>query len=200
MGNYIDYRIGARVSRQFRRVVSGKTNITPLDNGDENRDAKWKHKLMTFTASYAMLSPEAQNELASVFYAANAMLYYFRFRDYGDYQVTNSPLVGTVSGTHAPVQLTKRYTFGPAYADRRVQAVRTCKVYDVNGDEFPGTFDTVFGLFTPTAAWGATAYTWSGTFDCWVRFASDDFDMTMQTLDIATADVELKEGRARDDA
>jgi uncharacterized protein (TIGR02217 family) len=196
MPNYIDHRLDARVSRQFRRITSGKTDITFLDNGDENRNAARKHKLMNFTANFAMLTPEAQQQLVAAFYAANAMLYYFRFRDHGDYKVTKSPLA-TIEDTHAPVQLTKRYQFGPAYADRTVQAVVTCKVYDGNGDEFPGTFDGVFGLFTPTSAWGAGPYTWSGTFDLWVRFASDDFDMTMQTLDIATADVELKEGRAR---
>lgn len=196
MTNFIDHRIGARVSREFRRVATGKTDITPLDNGDEIRNARWKYKKLKFTASYAMLTPEAQEELTSAFYAANAQLMLFRFRDHGDYKVAGSPLT-VVQGTTYPVQLTKRYYFGPTYADRLIQAVVKCNVMDAGGNAVAGTLDTVLGIFTPDAEWGVGQYKWSGTFDCWVRFGSDEFDMTMLTLDIATADVELLEMRAR---
>lgn len=196
MANFIDHRIGSRVSRQFRRVAQGKTDITPLDNGEEIRNARWKYKKLTFTASFALVTPEAQQELTSAFYAANAMLYLFRFRDHGDYKVTNSPLA-VEEGTTNPVQLTKRYYFGPAHADRLIQAVVKCVVHDSDGEPVSGSLDTAMGLFTPDAPWAAGQHTWSGTFDVWVRFGSDDFDMTMETLDIATSDVELKEMRAR---
>lgn len=196
MANFIDHKIGARVSREFRRVAVGKTDITPLDNGEEIRNARWKFKQMRFAASYALLTPAAQQEISSAFYAANAMLYLFRFRDHGDFQAKDAPLT-VVEGTTEPVQLTKRYYFGPAWADRLIQAVSTATIYDEAGDPVTGTLDDALGLFTPDAAWGAGEYTWSGTFDCWVRFGSDEFDMTMLTLDIATVDVELEEKRAR---
>lgn len=195
MANFIDYRISARASRQFRRVARGNTQIVPLLTGNESRTARWKHKKMVFTANYALLDHEAQQEISSVFYAADAMLYLFRFRDYGDYRVENSPLV-VQQATKEPVQLTKRYTFGPAYADRMIQAIVKCEVHDYLGNPVAGTLDTALGLFTPDEDWGIDQYTWSGTFDCWVRFNSDDFDMTMETLDIATVDVELIEQRA----
>lgn len=196
MTNFIDHRIGARVSSEFRRVATGKTDITALDNGDEIRNARWKYKKLKFTASYAMLTSEAQEELTSAFYAANAQLLLFRFRDHGDYKVVDSPLA-VVQGTTNPVQLTKRYYFGPAYADRLIQAVVKCNVMDAGSNTVTGTLDTALGIFTPDTAWGVGRYKWSGTFDCWVRFGSDEFDMTMLTLDIATADVELLEMRAR---
>lgn len=196
MANFIDHKISARASRQFRRIATGKTDIVALDNGEEIRNARWKHKKMQFAANYALLSPEAQIEISSAFYAANAMLMLFRFRDYGDYTVKDSPLV-TVPDTTTPVQLTKRYTFGPAVADRMIQAVSVCVVSDGDGEPVAGTLDTALGLFTPSEPWVDSAHTWSGTFDLWVRFDSDDFDMTMQTLDIATVDVELIEQRAR---
>lgn len=195
MANFIDHRIGARVSREFRRVVMGKTDIEPLDNGDEIRNARWKYKKMKYTASYAMLTPEAQQEIVSAFYAANAMLYLFRFRDHGDYKVVKSPLTVDV-GTTNPVQLTKRYYFGPAFADRLIQGVVKCVVYDAGDNVIAGTLDTALGIFTPDVEWPVGVPTWSGTFDVWVRFGSDEFDMTMHTLEIATADVELMEMRA----
>ena len=195
MANYINHRLSARASREFRRVAVGKTDITALRTGGEIRNAAWEYRKMKYAASYALLTPEAQEEIASAFYAANAMLYLFRYRDYGDYKVVNSPLTVNVGTTDA-VQLTKRYTFGPAYADRVLQAVTKATVKSEGGDPITGTLDTAWGLFTPDAGWPAGTPTWSGTFDVWVRFNSDEFDMTMHTLDIATTDIELVERRA----
>lgn len=196
MGNFIDHRIGSRVSRQFRRITTGKTDIDSLDNGDEIRNARWRYKKLRFAASFPLLTREAQEELSGAFYAANAMLMLFRFRDYGDYKVLNAPLA-VDEGTRNPVQLTKRYYFGPAYADRIIQAVVKCTLLDADSTPVAGSLDTVLGLFTPDNDWAAGEHSWSGTFDCWVRFGSDDFDMSMVNLDIATVDVELHEQKAR---
>lgn len=190
--NFINERVTARASRQFRRVISGRTEMAELRNGGEVRTASRKHKPYSFKANYVMLDRPAQIELASIFHCVDAMCYLFRFRDYGDYTVEDSPLT-VVSGGKTPAQLTKRYSFGATYSDRVLQAVNSCVVKDSGGNAVSGTLDTELGLFTPTSDWGAGAYTWSGRFDVWVRFASDDFDATMETLDIATADVELVE-------
>lgn len=196
MPNYIDHRLSARASRQFRRVAMGRTNIVQLMSGAENRNAAWKFKKMKFSANYALLDYEAQQEVTAAFMAANAMLYLFRYRDYGDYRVESSPLVGVQVGTREPVQLTKRYSFGNVNVDRELQAITKATVVDMLGDPVPGVLNTVFGTFTPDDDWGLGTYRWSGSFDLWVRFASDEFDMTMLTLDIATTDVELVEQRA----
>lgn len=196
MGNYIDEKIPQRVSRQFRRVLIGRTDITPMANGEEDRNARWKFKKLRFEAQFALLDPKAQEALTSVFYAANARLYLFRFRDPGDYTVDRSPLAVT-AGTKTPVQLTKRYTFGSVNVDRRIQAVSTCTVYDKDGVEVDGTLDNVLGLFTPTNDWGSGQHTWSGRFDVWVRFEDDELDMTLITHDIGTSKVVLCEQRAR---
>lgn len=192
--NYIDHRLSQRASRDFRRVVTGKTDIVPMASGRERRNASWVFKKMSYSASFALLQPQAQDEVISAFYAANAQLMLFKFRDPGDYLVTDSAFVTTGAvGTTTPVQLTKRYTFGPAYADRLIQAVSTCVVKAPGGAPVAGAFDTALGMFTPDAAWGSGQYTWSGTFDVWVRFNTDELDITMQTQDIATSDVELCE-------
>lgn len=196
MGNYIDYRISERASRSFRRLTTGKTDIVPMDNGDEQRNARWKYKLMRFVANFVLLGESSQNEITGAFYAANAARLLFRFRDYGDYRVTNSPLT-VVAGTRTPVQLTKRYSFGPAHAERLIQAVSTCTVLDGDDDVVAGVLDNVLGLFTPDANWGATPHRWSGTFDVWVRFADDEVDLTMMATDLTTTDIEFVERRAR---
>lgn len=197
--NFIDHKIGTKVSREFQRAVTGKTDIVTMASGRERGNAAWKHKKMEYTANYAMLSEESQREVLTAFYACNAMLYLFRFRDAGDYRVVNSPFdTSTAVGTTDPVQLTNRYVFGPAHADRMIQAVVTCTVRDNTSAVVTGTVDTSLGLFTPDSAWGSGVYTWSGVFDVWVRFNSDKLNVTLKTIDVATADIELIEQIAYD--
>jgi len=194
--NFIDHRLSQKASRSFRRVISGKTDIVTMASGRERRNAAWAFKKMKFTASFALLKEDSQDEVLSAYYAANGQLMLFRFRDPGDWKVTNnSPLLvpSDLVGTDTPVQLTKRYSFGSAFADRNIQAVSTCTVKASGGSVVDGTFDSALGLFTPADVWGSDTYTWNGTFDLWVRFNSDDLDVTMETLDVATTDVELIE-------
>lgn len=193
--NYIDHRLSQKATSSFRRVVTGKTDIVSMNNGRERRNAAWAFKKMTFTATFALLLPDVQDEVYGAYYAANGQLLLFGYRDPGDWKVKASPLVMSSAsvGTTAPVQLTKRYSFGPAYADRMIQRVSTCSVLDHTGAVFTGTVDNALGTFTPDAPWASDPYTWSGTFDLWVRFNSDDLDVTMTTLDVATTDVELCE-------
>ncbi len=193
--NYIDHRMSTRVTSSFVRKVVGKTDITTLASGRERRNAAWAFKKMQYTASYAMLNDMQRDEVLSAFYACNGQLYAFRFNDAGDRTVTKSPFdTSTLVGTEHPAQLTKRYQFGSMWADRVIQAVSACTVYDNTGAVFAGTFDRDLGLFTPAANWGVgIQYTWTGTFDVWVRFNTDELDVTMQTLDVATTDIELIE-------
>lgn len=194
IANYIDYKLSQKVSTSFRRVVTGKTDIVTMNSGRERRNAAWKFKKMTFTASFALLKEDVQDEVVNAFYAANAQLFLFRFRDVGDYRVKDSPFdTSEAVGTINPVQLTKRYSFGPAYADRLIQAVSTCTVTAPGGAVVTGMFDNAMGTFTPDDAWGSGVYTWTGTFDLWVRFNSDELDVTMQVVGVATSDVELAE-------
>jgi uncharacterized phage protein (TIGR02218 family)/uncharacterized protein (TIGR02217 family) len=177
--NFIDHRLSTRVSNEFRRVVSGKTDIVPMLNGSERRNAAWAYKRLKFSASFALLSDEAREELVGAFYAANAQLLLFRFRDAGDYRAVDTPIVGAVAGTKNTIQLTRRYTFGSTTVDRKLQAIGKATIKTAGGVVVAGTLSTTLGTFTPTDNWAAGQHTWSGTFDCWVRFASDDFDVTM---------------------
>ena len=197
MENFINHRLSSRASKEFRRVNNGKSDITTLDNGEDLINARWKYKKMRYFASFALLGDMAQQELAAAFYACNAMLMLFRFRDPGDSTVVLSP-IATTAGEITSVQLTKRYSFGAAYADRLIQAIGgSCTVFRADGvTPVDVTVDRELGLVTPAAPWEG-GEVWSGNFDAWVRFASDEFDMTMHQLDIATTDVELMEGRAR---
>ena len=195
VANFIDHKLSQKASADFRRVVTGKTDIVTMMSGRERRNAGWAFKKMQFSASYVNLQQQAQDEIVQAFYACNGPLMLFRFRDPGDWRVDTSPLVVDPSlvGTIAPVQLTKRYQYGPAYADRVIQAVSTCTVLTAGGAARPVTVDDQLGTVTPTTPWAAGQHTWSGTFDLWVRFNSDDLDVTMKNVGLSTADIELIE-------
>lgn len=195
MQNFINHRLSSRASRSFRRIAVGNTEETPMDNGVSAFNARWRYNKMKFVADYALMTPEAQQEIAAAFHAAKARTMLFRYPDYGDRTVTDSPLAPAV-GTKTPIQLTKRYTFGSAYGERILQAVDSCTVKDSLGATVAGTLDDELGLFTPTNNWAAGGHTWSGRYCVWVRFATDELDMTMLNLDITTAQIELHEGRA----
>ena len=194
--NFIDHRLSAHVSHELRRIVEGRTHIVTLDNGDEVRNACWKYSKLKYHANFTQLSAPAKSELLSAFYAARAQLYLFRLHDKADCQADNAPLE-VKAGSRDAVQLTKTYTFGTAQAQRLVQAVNHCVVSDTHGAVVAGDVDTALGLFTPKEPWQDGTYSWTGDFDVWVRFGSDQLETTLSRPDVATSDVELWEMRAR---
>lgn len=199
MQNYADFKLSTKVAGEFRRQLVGRTDITTLDNGLEIRNARWSRKKLRFTASYVLLSPLAQEQVLNAFYAANAQLLLFRFRDIGDYRAVDQPIVDRVPGTKNTVQLYRTYIAGAgaSFARRQIQAIVSCTVtVKSTGAVIPGVLDKTMGKFTPSVDWPVEACLWNGIFDCWVRFASDELDCTMKSIDIATVDVEFVEGVA----
>lgn len=190
--NFINHRLSTRASKQFRRIASARTEIVQLANGSEARNAMWKNKPMSYKANFALLTPEARAEVYGAFLVADGMTYLFRFRDPGDYIAKKEPFE-TVIGTKTPAQLTKRYYFGSFYKDRRIQAIARATIVDVSDNEISGTLDTELGLFTPDSNWASPVAYWNGIHDVWVRFDSDDLDITMETVNISTTDVGLIE-------
>ena len=194
--NFIDHRLSGHVSNELQRIVEGRTHIVTLDNGDEVRNACWKYNKLKYHAKFSLLSASAQNEMLSAFYAARAQLYLFRLHDQVDYRADNAPLE-VKAGSRDAVQLTKTYTFGTTQAQRLVQAINHCVVSDAKGAVVAGDVDTVLGLFTPKDPWQDGAYSWTGDFDVWVRFGSDQLETAFNRRDVATSDIELWEMRAR---
>lgn len=193
--NFVDHKMTLRASREFERTAVNNTEETPMDNGEFAYNGRWRYPKMEFTADFALVTPKTQLEITSAFHACWSRLFLFRFRDPGDFEVKASPLFPEI-GTRNPVQLTKRYYFGPlAYRDRRIQAVDHAVVKH-DGVEVAGVLDNATGMFTPGVDWAAGTFTWDGRYCLWVRFADDRLNITMLTNDVHTASVVLREGRA----
>lgn len=173
-----------------------KTEIVPLDNGREVRDAKWLYPRWRASGSMGAFSQVERRELQSWFVAVRGRHGVFRVRDPIDF-VAESETIAPAIGTLTPVQLLKTYSIrAAASAAVLIQAPvdGTVVVYR-NGAPVSVTVDHLTGLVTPTAPWVAGDYTWSGEFDRWMRFDSDHGRITAIAPRALTVDIELIEVR-----
>jgi uncharacterized protein (TIGR02217 family) len=193
--SFINTRLSQAVAYGFTGGPEWSTQVVPMDNGREHRNAQWLYPRHRYSAQYNNLRPDARDIVLAAFHACRGQLHAFRFKDWNDFEAMNEPLA-VVPGTATPVQLLKTYSFGGAATTRLIQApvAGTVTVY-ADGVAVAGTLDAETGLFTPDAAWAGAVFTWSGEFDVWVRFASDYNAFTIGNWQAHTADIELVEVR-----
>lgn len=172
------------------------TDIIELENGYEESDSQWNYARHEYSASFGDIDDDVRDHIIEVFHACRARAHQFMFKDWNDFTAENQPLAVN-SGSSDPVQLYKTYQWGEAYTIRPIQALKpgTVSIRDASNNLVAGTFDNLTGIFTPTAAWGAGPYTWSGEFYVWVRFEADYNPMTINSWRANTARVELIESR-----
>ncbi|MFC0677530.1 DUF2460 domain-containing protein [Lysobacter korlensis] len=192
--SFINTRLSKAVAYGFTGGPEWSTQIVPMDNGREQRNAQWLYPRHRYSAQFMNLPPALRDEVLAAFHACRGQLHAFRFKDWNDFTAANEPILPTV-GTTTPVQLLKTYKFGSESATRLIQAPIAGAVVRRDGAAVAGTLDTATGLFRPDVAWLAGAYTWSGEFDVWVRFDSDFNAFTIGNWQAHTSDIELREVR-----
>jgi uncharacterized protein (TIGR02217 family) len=194
---YIDARLPKRITAGLKIGPEWMTNIVDKVNGGEKRDAKWLYPKWRARGNMGAFSDADRASFRSMFVATRGRWAAFRVFDPLDFSVTAEPL-SPVIGTVTPVQLSRAYTFpGSSVAvSVRVQApVVGSVVVKIGGTPVAGTLDTGLGLFTPSAAWAAGAYTWDGQYDHWMRFDSDWGALTANAMNAYSIDLELVEVR-----
>jgi len=195
--SFINARLPERLAAGLVIGPEWRTEIVPLDNGREVRDAKWLYPRWKAIGNMAAFEPAERQALLRWFIATRGMLNAFRVKDPLDWVAANEPIAPVV-GTTTPVQLFKSYGIAEAGVSVpvRIQAPveGTVTVY-ADGVAVAGTLDAGTGLFTPDEAWDGADFTWSGQFDRWMRFASDHGAVTAVAKHVLTADVELVEVR-----
>jgi uncharacterized protein (TIGR02217 family) len=195
--SFIETRMDESVSYGFKATPTYSTQIVPLDNGKEQRNANWAHPKRHYSALFQNFTPAEFAALLATFHAVRGSAYSFRFKDWTDYMATLEALGNTPGANSTPVQLIKTYTFGAASYVRTITkpVSGTVTVYQ-GGVAKAGTFSTTTGLFTPTTNWtAATALTWTGEFDTPVRFVNDEMPAQYDNYNAITTSVELVEDR-----
>jgi len=170
--------IGATGGPRFRTTVLG------LGSGYEKRNIEWSRVRGAWDVGSGVKTKADMDAVIAFFYARQGRAHAFRFRDWTDYQIgtVGVPLtIGTGTGALTQFQLTKRYTSGSYYFDRKITRPVSGTVF-VRTNESPTrsySLNTSTGLvtFTTPPGNGATVTAW-GEFDVPARFDTDDLNIT----------------------
>jgi uncharacterized protein (TIGR02217 family) len=165
-----------------------------MANGISMRRGNWSMPHHKYSANYALLRPEDQNEILAAFIAARGQVHSFRFKDWNDFKAVNQALpVG--DNTSNPRQLTKTYTFGTeSYVRNILLPVSGSVVVTANGTPLAVTVNYLTGMVTPVVTWPlGQVIKATFEFDVRVRFGSDFMPFNRPGRTIADCDVELVE-------
>lgn len=172
MSAYDNVRLPEGIERGFEGGPGFAVSIARLASGFEQRNLENAFELAEYEAAYPLAAKAKIDTVMAFFRARRGALRAFRFRDWGDYQVTAAPF-GTGDGTTTVFPLTLRYSDSGATYTRRI--ARPAEEFAVAVAGAP-TEVTVgpSGLVTfGTAPADGAALTWSGAFDLVVRFDAD---------------------------
>ena len=152
------------------------TNIITLASGFESRNINWTSSRYGYDLAIPVRSQAEVNEINAFFRNARGKANGFRFKDYSDFEATNSPVISITSKTF---QLQKVYVSGSETNSRIITKPvgDTIHIYvgtgEVDSGFSPGmTLDEETGIITFEDEPGGTV-TWSGEFDVPVRFDTD---------------------------
>jgi uncharacterized protein (TIGR02217 family) len=194
--SFVNKRLPLRLGAGLRISPTWKTRVTMLDNGREVRNREWLYPIWRAWGSLGAFTPDDRVAMRRWFVAMAGRHMAFRVRDPLDFTATDEVIAPSI-GTSTPVQLLKTFAIdGLAGVSVLIQAPvdGSVTVYR-NGSPVTCTVDDETGLVTPAAPWAAGDYTWSGQFDRWMRFDSDENAVQANALNAYTADIELVEVR-----
>jgi uncharacterized protein (TIGR02217 family) len=189
-----DIEEGAHGGPEFATVIQESVS------GQEQRVKVWAKCRARYDIAYSVLNSVdpvgSYKAVLALFYAHNGRFRPFRFKDWGDFQASDTSF-GTGDGSDTTFQLSKLYdpslillsVAGALTYRREIYLLATTPVIKVNGvTQTVTTHYTIdaTGLVTfvsPPA--NGHALTWTGEFDIPVRFDTDYLPVIMNVNDIA---------------
>lgn len=170
------------------------TNIVSLQNGREKRNAMWRQPRHKFTAPYLNISQEAFRAIKGMFLVCRGSAFAFRFRDENDFSADDAQFA-VADGVKTNFQLGKLTLLGGQTFFREVYALANQPVVTINGTLTTAfTVDLDRGTITfEDAPDNGAVLRWTGDFDVWVRFASDELSFTLDNPNRTNGSVDLIE-------
>ncbi|MEO0916236.1 MAG: DUF2460 domain-containing protein [Pseudomonadota bacterium] len=172
------------------------TEIVTLANGYEERNTPWADSRRRYDAGLGMRSLADIDALIAFFEARRGQLFGFRWKDWSDYRSSGSlvapafddQVIGTGDGVSTAFRLSKTYTSGEAFYERRIQKpVQGSVLAGVQGDvkaegvEF--AVDVTTGVLTFSSPPGPGATVTAGfEFDVPVRFGTDSIQSSVASF------------------
>lgn len=189
-----DIEEGAQGGPEFSTVIQEAVS------GQEQRVKVWAKCRAKYDIGYSVLHSDdpvgSYRAVLALFYAHNGRFRAFRFKDWGDYQASDTSF-GTGDGAETEFQLSKTYdpslillnTPGTYTYTREIYLTSTTPVIEVNGVVKTAGVDYnigATGLVTFTSApTTGHALTWTGEFDIPVRFDVDHLPFVLNVNSIA---------------
>lgn len=152
------------------------TDIIEIASGHEQRNSNWQQARASFNVAHGVKTKAQLDALIAFFRARKGRANGFRFKDWSDYQATNT-LIGAGDGSTTVFQLSKRYTSGSTTESRTINkpVSGTVTIYVDAVEQVSGvTIDTTNGEITfASAPLNAEVITADFEFDVPVRFDTD---------------------------
>lgn len=181
LNTYIDQcpTFGWEVSPTF------KTEIVELKNGHEVRNAMWASVRHRFSLPFMNITKESYRGIKKLHLVCRARLHAFRYRDPLDHDAEDE-VFGVGDGVKTVFQLRKISSIDGVSYDRNVFAVVSAAitVNDVPVDTISSSSDAEIDMSRGTVTFlsppaNGHMLRWTGIFDAWVRFASDELPFSL---------------------
>lgn len=178
MATIDDVRLPVDIERGARGGPGFKTTVISLASGDESRNREWSRVRGRWNVGYGLQKRESFEVVYEFFMARNGRHRGFRFRDWIDYKVVESP----VAGSGLTRQLVRVYDdlVNPYVRNVVLPIPETLKIYKnliltedyTLGDNGVLTFPTDPGINVVATF----------EYDVPVRFDIDDLEVTLDTV------------------
>lgn len=180
-----------------------RTRIITLESGHERRDRLWTIARAVYNIGPLLNSQERMETIRNFFYERQGRLRGFRFKDCTDFNLIDQTIALT-DGTTTTFQITKTYGQGPTTYVRNINkpVINTVvvQVNDININEGSGNneyqIDLTSGIITLGSSLAASVgddIDVTCEFDVPVRFETDVLEISADTFDHYSWDVELVE-------
>lgn len=171
------------------------TQIVPLMSGREKRNARWKQPRHAFSAPFQNIGQDAFRQIKKMFLLCRGSAFAFRFKDENDSEADQAQFA-VADGVRTRFQLGVQHFEAGREFFREVHALVSEPVITANGSVVGSGFTVdldrgTIEFNTPPAA--GAVLRWTGDFEVWVRFASDELSFTLDNPNATNGSVELIE-------
>lgn len=175
------------------------TDVVASSSGYEQRNVSWSEARAKYNVAHGVKTKAQLDALIAFFRARKGRAHGFRFKDWTDYQATET--LGTGDGTRTQFQLIKNYVSGAVTETRTIKkpVAGTVQVYKNAVLQTSGiSVDTTTGIVTFAAAPAAgQVVTATFQFDVPVRFDTDKLSASLDAYGVHSwMDIPLVEVRA----
>lgn len=184
MTDFVDDRLPGALEQGAQGGPMYNTSVVTAQNGFEQRNANWQFPRYKWSVIIPYGDEDLFFQLMNFFHARSGKLVAFRFHDPSDYQAVNDIIWHDVG--NGVYRLAKTYSSGGVALVRKITRPVSGTVTHTGG----GTLDYDTGIIA-----GSAGGTWSGEFDVPVRFDTDQFNLTLEQIDVGSASIDIIEVR-----